>query len=250
MSETMLPHQHGKRHVEEYMCGKLNHTENFQIVANLFKLLDDPSRVRIFWILCHCEECVINLSAMVNMTSPAVSHHLRQLKSGGLISSRRDGKEVYYKAADTDQSRLLHQTIEGTMEISCPELETTGHICGEAHNGLTQYTQEQLETVRKLHEYVLQHLDQRITIDELAKRFLMNPTTLKAIFKEIYSKSLASHIKEHRMERAAELLRDTTDSVLQISKSVGFGSQSKFSAAFKETYQMLPLEYRKLSVKK
>ncbi|MDD3229505.1 MAG: helix-turn-helix transcriptional regulator, partial [Oscillospiraceae bacterium] len=72
----------------------------------------------------------------------------------------------------------------------------------------------------------------------------MNPTTLKAIFKETYSKSLASHIKEHRMERAAELLRETTDSVSQISKSVGFGSQSKFSAAFKETYQVLPLEYR------
>ncbi|WP_397360223.1 metalloregulator ArsR/SmtB family transcription factor [Oscillibacter sp.] len=245
MNETTLPHQHGKHHVEKYMCEKLNNTENFQIVANLFKLLDDPSRVRIFWILCHCEECVINLSVMVNMTSPAVSHHLRQLKSGGLIFSRRDGKEVYYKAADTEQSRLLHKTIEGTMEISCPELETAGHACGEPQQRLSQCSQEQVETVRELHEYVLQHLEQRITIDELAKRFLMNPTTLKAIFKEVYSKSLASHIKEHRMERAAELLRETADSVSQISKSVGFNSQSKFSAAFKETYQMLPLEYRK-----
>ncbi len=250
MSEYVLPHQHGEPHIEEHLGEKLSHAEDFEIVANLFKLLDDPSRVRIFWLLCHCEECVINISAMVNMTSPAVSHHLRQLKAGGLITSRRDGKEVYYKASDSEQSRLLHKTIEETMEVSCPRLENTGHICEEAQNGMARYPQEQAEVVRELHEYVLQHLDQRITIDELARRFLMNPTTLKQIFKEVYGKSLASHIKEHRMERAAELLCETDDSVLQISKAVGFGSQSKFSASFRETYQLLPLEYRKLHVKK
>ena len=89
-------------------------------LADIFKLLDDTSRVRIFWLLCHCEECVINISALVEMTSPAVSHHLRQLKAGGLIVGRREGKEVYYRAADTEQSRLLHQAIENMMEISCP----------------------------------------------------------------------------------------------------------------------------------
>lgn len=69
--------------------------ENFQTVADIFKQLGDGSRIRIFWLLCHCEECVINLSAMVNMSSPAVSHHLKQLKAAGLIVSRREGKEVY-----------------------------------------------------------------------------------------------------------------------------------------------------------
>ena len=42
-----------------------------------------------FWLLCHCEECVINIVALVEMSSPAVSHHLKQLRSGGLITSRR-----------------------------------------------------------------------------------------------------------------------------------------------------------------
>ena len=69
MSEYVLPHQHGEPHIEEHLGEKLSHAEDFEIVANLFKLLDDPSRVRIFWLLCHCEECVINISAMVNMTS-------------------------------------------------------------------------------------------------------------------------------------------------------------------------------------
>ena len=56
----------------------------------------------------------------MEMSSPAVSHHLKQLKTGGLITSRREGKEVYYKAAETKQAALLHQMIEKLVEISCP----------------------------------------------------------------------------------------------------------------------------------
>lgn len=62
----------------------------------------------------------MNISALVEMTSPAVSHHLKQLKAAKLIVSRRNGKEVYYKAADTEQAEFLHLMIEKMVEISCP----------------------------------------------------------------------------------------------------------------------------------
>ncbi|MCM1145244.1 MAG: AraC family transcriptional regulator [Blautia sp.] len=109
-----------------------------------------------------------------------------------------------------------------------------------------KYHSEQVETVREIHEYLLQHMEQRLTIDELSQKYLMNPTTLKAVFKTVYGESLASHMKEHRMEKAAALLRETPYSVSEIAKAVGYGSQSRFSSAFKEVYQMLPLEYRRL----
>lgn len=120
MEKFAFPHHHGEGETEEYLREQLGNPETFQNVADTFRLLDDTSRVRIFWLLCHCEECVINISAMVDMTSPAVSHHLRQLRAAGLIVSRREGKEVYYKAADTEESRLLHEAIEQIMEIACP----------------------------------------------------------------------------------------------------------------------------------
>ena len=71
MIQNRLPHDHGQtiEHELEYMPS----VENFQTVADIFKQLGDGSRIRIFWLLCHCEECVINLSAMVDMSSPAVS---------------------------------------------------------------------------------------------------------------------------------------------------------------------------------
>ena len=117
MSNNQLPHQHGQ--LIENIPEQMPPSENFQVIADIFKQLGDTSRVRIFWLLCHCEECVINISALVDMSSPAVSHHLRQLKASGLIVNRRVGKEVYYKAADTEQAQLLHYMIEKLAEIAC-----------------------------------------------------------------------------------------------------------------------------------
>ena len=81
MPHTQLPHDHGQSIEQE--LDHMPSVDDFQTVADIFKQLGDGSRIRIFWLLCHCEECVINLSSMVSMSSPAVSHHLRQLKAGG-----------------------------------------------------------------------------------------------------------------------------------------------------------------------
>lgn len=120
MAEFSLPHHHGESWNEAALKERLADPASFESVSRVLRLLDDTSRVRIFWLLCHCEECVINISALVDMSAPAVSHHLRQLKSGGLIVSRREGKEVYYRTSDTPAARLLHQVIELIMEIACP----------------------------------------------------------------------------------------------------------------------------------
>ena len=119
MEEKKLPHDHGnikEKKIREHLPGE----NEIAGVSEAMKQLGDPSRLRIFWLLCHCEECVLNIAAIVNMSSPAVSHHLRLLKSSGLIVSRREGKEVYYKAAQTQQARLLHHMIEALVEITCP----------------------------------------------------------------------------------------------------------------------------------
>ena len=121
MKYPSLPHAHdGQADLEPIESG-LRQAERFEMVAELFKQLSDTTRLRIFWLLCHTEQCVINISALMEMSSPAVSHHLRVLRSCGLIVNRREGKEVYYRAADNPQVQLLHKTIEQVMAIACPE---------------------------------------------------------------------------------------------------------------------------------
>ena len=123
METILLPHDHGRRELSVEVQQRLAQTEDFQAIADVFRQLGDPTRVRIFWLLCHWEEFVVNISAMLHMSSPAISHHLRALRASGLIVSRRAGKEVHYRAADTEQAQLLHRMIEKMVEISCPLLE-------------------------------------------------------------------------------------------------------------------------------
>ena len=250
MSENHLPHDHSGGAMLR-LQESVETVGGFQTVADIFKLLSDSSRVRIFWLLCHCEECVVDLSAAVGMSPPAVSHHLRQLRESGLVVSRRVGKEVCYRAAESERAQLLHRMIERTMEISCPEEESraaTGAphlppLDAELHEG--GGTAEQLETIRAVHDYLTQHLSSRVTIEELSKRFLMNPSTMKALFKSVYGSSLASHIREHRMEHAARLLIEGDESVAQVARAVGYESQSKFSSEFHKAFGVLPTEYRR-----
>ena len=96
------------------------HTD-FRMVCELFRQLSDETRIRIFWILCHREECVQEIAALMEMSSAAISHHLRRLRACALIVSRREGKEVYYRAADTKEARVLHQMIEDLLDITCPQ---------------------------------------------------------------------------------------------------------------------------------
>ena len=211
---------------------------DFTAVAEVFRLLDDSSRVRIFWLLCHCESCVIELAEMTGMSSPALSHHLKLLREAGMITARREGKEVYYRASETPACRLLHSVIEKVMEISCPETK-------ENSADRVKASAEQIETVRRMHDDLLQHPERRVTIEELARQYLINPTTLKEVFKEVYGDSLAAHMKEHRLEKAAELLLRTEESISAIAEAVGYDSSSRFSAAFRERYHLLPKEYRR-----
>ena len=84
-----------------------------------------------------------------------------------------------------------------------------------------------------------------MTIEELSKKYLMNTTTLKRVFKQVYGETIAAHMKKHRMEAAASRLIKTQDEIAAIAQAVGYESQSRFTAAFKETYGQLPTEYRK-----
>ena len=232
MAELELPHHHGEKHNIETIRRELRNAGPFAAAANVFRQLSDPTRVRIFWLLSHQEECVVNLAAMLEMSSPAVSHHLRSLTESGLLTSRRRGKEVCYRAADTEQIALLHAIVEQVMEVTCPEKEV-------------DFQASQEEIIRNGHNYLMEHISERITIEALSHEFLMNTTTLKRVFKQVYGETIAAHMKRHRMEQAANLLVKTQDDIAAVAQAVGYESQSRFTAAFKEVYGALPTEYRK-----
>ena len=106
------------------------------------------------------------------------------------------------------------------------------------------------ETVRRLAEicrYMEEHLDESLTISALSRRACLSTTTFKEGFRRLYGLPVHTWLRQRRMERAAELLRDSSLSVLGVAQSVGYGSASQFSAAFRRQYGMTPAMYRKMS---
>jgi ArsR family transcriptional regulator len=75
-------------------------------LADIFRALADPTRVRIISILLHTDLCVCDLAATLGMTQSAISHQLRLMRDLRLVKSRKEGRMVYY-ALDDEHIRDL-----------------------------------------------------------------------------------------------------------------------------------------------
>ncbi len=78
------------------------HDETFQLISDHFKVLSDPTRVKILYALNHEEICVCDLAAVLEKTDSAVSHQLRLLRDKELVKFRKDGKMAYYSISNND----------------------------------------------------------------------------------------------------------------------------------------------------
>jgi DNA-binding transcriptional ArsR family regulator len=118
MQNKELPHNHGD---VSKVLQMMPEDSIFQDMADTLNLLSDGTRLKIFWLLCHSEECVCNIASAVDMSAPAVSHHLRILKQAGLLHVTRKGKEIHYRIADTEQAVLLHYIVDKLLHIQCSD---------------------------------------------------------------------------------------------------------------------------------
>jgi DNA-binding transcriptional ArsR family regulator len=87
-----------------------------QSVADVFRLLGDPTRVRLVDALSHGERCVCDLARLVGLSESAVSHQLRLLRAARLVRARRTGRMAYYSLDDHHVVGLLHDTRKHVEE--------------------------------------------------------------------------------------------------------------------------------------
>lgn len=85
-------------------------------LAEIFRLLGDPTRLRLLEALSGEELCVCDLAALIAMTSSAVSHQLRLLRTAGLVRYRKQGKMVYYALNDAHVQDLFETGFKHVAE--------------------------------------------------------------------------------------------------------------------------------------
>ncbi|RME43904.1 MAG: transcriptional regulator [Chloroflexi bacterium] len=81
-------------------------------LAETFKALSDPTRVRIISVLSASELCVHEIAETLGMTQSAISHQLRTLRELRLVKFRREGRHIYYTLDDEHIRDLFHQGLD------------------------------------------------------------------------------------------------------------------------------------------
>jgi ArsR family transcriptional regulator len=85
-------------------------------ISDLFKILSDPTRLKILWTMKEGEVCACCISKLLGMSASAVSHQLKTLRLAHLVRSRRDGRNIYYSLDDRHVRILLDITLEHMRE--------------------------------------------------------------------------------------------------------------------------------------
>lgn len=87
--------------------------EDVERITELFRLIGEPTRVRLLYALVEAGEmCVCDLAAVVDAPETSVSHALRLLRMAGIVRTRRDGRMIYYSLTDAHVRLLLDVTAE------------------------------------------------------------------------------------------------------------------------------------------
>ncbi|MBU1342940.1 MAG: metalloregulator ArsR/SmtB family transcription factor [Proteobacteria bacterium] len=86
--------------------------EDIEQMADIFKALSDPSRLKIVLALLHQEHCVCDIAVICQQSDSAISHQLRILRTLKILKNRRDGKSIYYSIDDDHVISLINMSLK------------------------------------------------------------------------------------------------------------------------------------------
>jgi DNA-binding transcriptional ArsR family regulator len=109
---TLCTADHPDNELVHAVMARMLDSDTASNVAELFKALSDPTRIRIISILAHAEMCVGDLCIALEMSQPAVSYQLRILRTLRIVRARKDGKHVFYTLDDNHVYQLYHQGVD------------------------------------------------------------------------------------------------------------------------------------------
>lgn len=164
----------------------------------------------------------------------------------------REGEPAFLRGSE-DVVRVLSDTMGAAAEgrramcqVKAIELLLRLDALGSVRSvGVPYYPRTQIDRVKAARDRMAADLAATVTVEEAARLARMPLTSFKACFKGVYGASPAAYMRRLRMDRAAQLLRETDLRVSDVGAAVGYESPSKFSAAFRSVWGVCPAEYRR-----
>ena len=166
-----------------------------------------------------------------NIKIPIVSSILREIASYTPITGT---SELYYEAKILE---LIAELIEW-------------HIRDSHSVSIKSIGDSDMEAIHRLSHFLQQHYCDALDVRSLARMCFMSKSKLSDLFRSIYGTTIVEFIKDLRVERAKDLLANSSYTIKEISSIVGYAQQSSFTYVFKGKTNTTPKEYRKMAQRK
>jgi AraC-like DNA-binding protein len=102
------------------------------------------------------------------------------------------------------------------------------------------------QLIAEIRDYIDEHLYEQHSVEAICRKFMINREKLQVGFRELVQTTLHAYIIQQRMERAAQRLIDSEDSIKAIALDSGYKKQRSFNKTFKTIFRQTPAAYRKL----
>ncbi|MFT3902448.1 MAG: AraC family transcriptional regulator [Niabella sp.] len=159
-------------------------------------------------------------------------------------------EQIIFPSLQKVVDEMMTEPVDETFELLFLRIKAEELVCrllmelekrGEKH--LYPLNSQDIQTIYKIKEQMLAHLDTPPIIKEMALQSNMSPSKLKRLFRQIFGNSIFSYYQQFRMKEAARLLKEEKQSVSEAGYQLGFTNLSHFSRVFKEHIGMKPKQY-------
>ena len=110
---------------------------------------------------------------------------------------------------------------------------------------LKYFDKKQIQAAKAIREYLVSHLDEKVSLGQLAKEAHLNLSVFHPVFSHIYGDTPYAYLKKYKMNLAAQWLSERKMKIGDIALELGYSNASKFAKAFQSVYGVLPKDYRK-----
>ena len=159
-------------------------------------------------------------------------------------------EQMIYPSLQKIADEIMSESIDETFKLFFLRVKAEELVCRllmelEKRDQIHLYdlNSHDIQTIYKVKDQMLDHLETPPVIKELAVYASMSPTKLKRLFKQIFGNSIFNYYQEFRMKEAALLLREERLSVSEVGYQLGFTNLSHFSRVFNEHIGMKPKQY-------
>ena len=245
------PHQHSELELNWVSRGQMNYLFGGRMVK-----LEAGSWL-VFWGALphrlievaprtHCTWLTLPLATFLRFSLPEtltsrVLHGEPMLERNPLDEAMFSRWVEDWRDPNEDSARILELELEARLRrlartLPSQRSQARGRALKPVASGANRAVQ--------LAQLIAEHYLEAVQISDLAQTAGLNPNYAASLFKETFSMTMLEYLTQHRLAHAQRLLATTEQPILEIAFASGFGSASRFYAAFERATGVSPLKYR------